>query len=991
MIFIFGCLLGFGSFVSFADAASFTVNSTDDTSDGSCDHPFLSETIDCTLREAIQSANDNSGVDNISFSIDSSFEDDGSGQWEISLETAIPDVTDPVILSAADLWDVDNSRPGIHITGAGTNALVFEIGSMGSRVQGLTISGFLNGIIVNDDGLTIGTDCDGAYDAQERNVVYDSSVFDIRVEEADVIIRGNYLGVREDGVTVESVSGAESVSIFGAEADRAVIGYAEGTSDACPAALQRNVIGSSGSAGGIRIESDAGNVDDGDASLAPNGVRISGNFVGVGADGVSAIAGGGSGIDARRGATQNFIGSDLDNLDDVLEGNRVANWTENGILIFRTGFNFVAGNTVLNNDGHGLLVRGTENTVRANTVGENAQDGIRIGAQCNGCLVSANFVGTNTSGDDLGNAGTGVYVHPGLSGVTVAGNTIAFNESGGIVIDGLFCFGDTCASEREPTTNFLVDANTVEQNDLFGIQVLGTDVSSSGNAGTGIVQNNIVQGNLGVGISLSAASPEVSGNTVESNDGYGIEILSGYDDPAYALPALDAAGTYNPLETTISAPLINGNIVSGNQTGGIFVLNADPQNTVSLYTDNTLSANLGFAVRKDTFFSVNLSSPADADLTDNAFTIRLRPSSGLVCTGSCDTSSTAFAVESDETIWGPEGIIYGDPRTWFQVTDFSVDENGARDDYGPYRILVTGDVLSEAYQALETAENGDTSTTGAVSVHYGSSSSLQSFLLPPTTTSSSTESESAPAAPPSSQFPQSAETNTVTSESKPLPGLPELPLAVGGGGAEMESSVYFAQPFSFVKTPDRDTVYMIDLDQTRRSFLNRQIFLTWQDDFRFVRTISEMELHSIALGPPMLPRPGTVLVKQVFDVRVYAVELNMTLRWIPLESQAQELYGEDWTDRVLDLDPFLFSKYTIALDALNFHEYPNGLVANDGTRLCRVYFGWCDEVTKNGLAANRLSERFVRSVSLGSLEHLPTHRRIDKMEDGFLTERLAFL
>src|SRR3989338_11123889 len=95
------CLLSFGSFVSFADASSFIVNSTDDASDGSCDHPFLSEDMDCTLREAIQSANGNSGVDNISFSIDSSFADDGSGQWETSLETATPDIHAPALISGA--------------------------------------------------------------------------------------------------------------------------------------------------------------------------------------------------------------------------------------------------------------------------------------------------------------------------------------------------------------------------------------------------------------------------------------------------------------------------------------------------------------------------------------------------------------------------------------------------------------------------------------------------------------------------------------------------------------------------------------------------------------------------------------------------------------------------------------------------------------------------------------------------------------------------
>src|SRR3712207_1774109 len=64
----------------------FAVNSTADPGDGVCN------STECTLREAITAANAGAGLDTISFNIP------GSGVQTIAPATALPIITDPVVI-----------------------------------------------------------------------------------------------------------------------------------------------------------------------------------------------------------------------------------------------------------------------------------------------------------------------------------------------------------------------------------------------------------------------------------------------------------------------------------------------------------------------------------------------------------------------------------------------------------------------------------------------------------------------------------------------------------------------------------------------------------------------------------------------------------------------------------------------------------------------------------------------------------------------------
>lgn len=108
-------------------------------------------------------------------------------------------------------------------------------------------------------------------------------------------------------------------------------------------------------------------------------------------------------------------------------------------------------------------------------------------------------------------------------------------------------------------------------------------------------------------------------------------------------------------------------------------------------------------------------------------------------------------------------------------------------------------------------------------------------------------------------------------------------------------------------------VYYIDEDGTRRPFVNEETFFTYFDSFEDVQIVTDATLAVFDLGMPMLPKSGVVLVKLQSDPRVYAVDStedgDASLRWVPSEEIAQELYGDTWSEYVLDLPVFLFPRF----------------------------------------------------------------------------------
>ena len=107
-----------------------------------------------------------------------------------------------------------------------------------------------------------------------------------------------------------------------------------------------------------------------------------------------------------------------------------------------------------------------------------------------------------------------------------------------------------------------------------------------------------------------------------------------------------------------------------------------------------------------------------------------------------------------------------------------------------------------------------------------------------------------------------------------------------------------------------EAVYYFDRDWFRRPFPNRKVFESWYRDFSGVKEITAVEMAEIKMGPPIMYRPGTRLIKIPSVPRVYAVEPNGVLRWITDEAVARELFGANWSKRVDDVAEVFFANYT---------------------------------------------------------------------------------
>ncbi|MBP7476841.1 MAG: FG-GAP repeat protein, partial [Pyrinomonadaceae bacterium] len=120
-----------------------------DIDDDVCDVDANEPDQQCSMRAAIETANAKAGPDEISFNIE------GAGPHTISPATALPAITDKVLIDATTQPDYSAS-PLIELSGNGGFAgLTFAAGSGDSSVSGLAINRFLAGISLQTSGIKI--------------------------------------------------------------------------------------------------------------------------------------------------------------------------------------------------------------------------------------------------------------------------------------------------------------------------------------------------------------------------------------------------------------------------------------------------------------------------------------------------------------------------------------------------------------------------------------------------------------------------------------------------------------------------------------------------------------------------------------------------------------------------------------------------------------------------------------------------------------------
>ena len=557
------------------DQPSWTVNSDGDHDDGAC------TTDDCTLREAINRANNTVGTDTISVDVT------GTGTRTISLTSALPTITDPVVIdgTTASGYTTCAAGPVIELDGSGlpalTSGLVITAG--GSTVKGLAIGHFPWAAIdlQGPGGNTVecnflGTNAAG--NASAANII---GVTTATTSGAGNTIRRNLISGNSYGVR----------GPLGSVGHNTVVGNRIGTDKAGTAAIP-NVNR------GIEFEGDGGHntiggTGAGDGNLiSGNGVglflsgssdnTVAGNTIGADVTGTADLGNttGGVGISdftagTLHAATHNVVGGNDPAARNLISGNGAPNYIGQGVSVDAAGNSIVGnwigtdatGNGALGN-GRGVELQGPANSIVGNVISANYENGIQLSFDAAGNSIQGNLIGVGADGStDLGNGAAGVWtsLDPGDSNTLIGGsgsgqaNVIAHNGTSS-AYGGVFAFTGSGVE---------VSANSIFANHGLGIDLDAVGVTSNdpGDADSG---PNTRQ-NFPVLTNATSGTPGAIAGSLDSAPGtYRIEFFenatcdaSGNGEGATYLGSVSAAAN---APFSFPASLVDGDIVTATAT-----------------------------------------------------------------------------------------------------------------------------------------------------------------------------------------------------------------------------------------------------------------------------------------------------------------------------------------------------------------------------------------------------------------------------------------
>lgn len=114
-----------------------------------------------------------------------------------------------------------------------------------------------------------------------------------------------------------------------------------------------------------------------------------------------------------------------------------------------------------------------------------------------------------------------------------------------------------------------------------------------------------------------------------------------------------------------------------------------------------------------------------------------------------------------------------------------------------------------------------------------------------------------------------------------------------------------------VRTTDLPTLFCLLPNGDRLVFPNEATFFSWYPDYAVVRYAAAKDLASYRLVGNVTYKAGA-LVKITTDPRVYVVTDSFgTLRWIPGEERAAQVFGSGWAGKVRDVPDVFFTDYAV--------------------------------------------------------------------------------
>ncbi|MBB6086704.1 beta strand repeat-containing protein [Wenzhouxiangella marina] len=454
--------------------------------------------------------------------------------------------------------------------GAAATGNLVQGNFVGTDATGTNLGNGASGVVIQDaSGNTIGGSLPGAGNVIGANAGSGVFIGGFSQVTTGNVISGNYIGTNaagaalgngSDGIFIQNASdtivggsGSEAGNTIGFNASHGIrIGAFDGQT-ASGNLVQGNLVGTSEGAAnlgnlaaGVFIQNASGNTVGGTApgegntigfnashgiwiasqdGQATAGNLVQGNFVGTNETGAD-LGNGAIGI-LNRDASDNLIGGTMPGAGNVVGFNSsgivVSGLAATGITVQGNFVGTDAAGADLGNDGSGISIENASSSLiggtvasAGNVVGFN-QDGIAfIGQTATGNTAQGNFVGTNATGGNLGNAASGIVI------VNASTNTVGGTAPGAGNVVGFGSIGVAIARTASSTTNNTVQGNYIGTNSAgaelgnasYGILVQDASDNFVGGAAPGA--GNIL-GFSAYGIVVVSFGPPATGNAIAGN------------------------------------------------------------------------------------------------------------------------------------------------------------------------------------------------------------------------------------------------------------------------------------------------------------------------------------------------------------------------------------------------------------------------------------------------------------------------------------------
>jgi hypothetical protein len=477
--------------------------------------------------------------------------------------------------------------PGIVIDGSAAgagNGLTIN-NTMGTQIIGLVIQNFVgNGIEINGGG---------QHTIQNNQIGIDFGGLVPRPNGGDGIQITNSGGNQIGGPAISNViscNGNNGIEILGLPSvGNKVQGNLIGTDayglSPCPNQMDGvdisnapgNIIGGLNPGNGNVISANAGSGIFIDGVTAASNL-IQGNLIGTDINGRRDLGNTGIGIVINKAAS-NTVGGPTSAARNVISGNNgiglsITSNTATGNQVYNNliGTN-ITGTFAISNTGSGMYIDAPMNLIgdasMGNLISGNGDDGIYIDFyDAYGNQVMGNKIGTDISGSfAIPNQGTGITANDVATttiggAATGKGNLISGNDESGVFIDNSsgYAYNNTLQGNKIGTN---ITGTAAIPNQTSGIWIYDAPFNTIGGSVTGA--GNLVSGNDSYGV-------YIAGDTAHHNLVLGNQIGTNLAGTG-AIPN-DSAGIFisgAPTNTIGGPGALEGNLVSGNQGGGVYL------------------------------------------------------------------------------------------------------------------------------------------------------------------------------------------------------------------------------------------------------------------------------------------------------------------------------------------------------------------------------------------------------------------------------------